>query len=489
MKTTTTTRPSGHRAPGSLTAGLLAASLCLFATAAPSARAAASFTAAKETVRDRTTTTTTNTAPAITQQPASATITAGQAATFTIAANGAAPLSYQWHSSPNGATWSNVANNTTCSGATTATLKITNAPVALNNYKYRCLVANALGSITSATVTLAVNPPPPPPTITQQPANATINASDNVSITLAATSNTALSYQWQYSTNNGSTWSNAPDADPFCNVTSNRLVLIGVDASRNGMKLRCLVSNAAGGQVTSNTVTLTVKPVATPPEITAHPANATIGGLFPMNKGTASFSVTATGNPAPASYQWERSTNDGATWIKITDDTYHAGATKPGLALTNLGISATNKVGNLYRCVVTSPGGTITSGAALLLLPGMTGAKVTAVKARYDGKHRDMVWPVIYHEYSCAITVDKAGPVTYYWLEEHGMKKMDSKTIHFNQAGTQTVKHQRSMPEQAEITGILRPKTGAQLFVVLPNAISSAMVGSDAPKGPAAPKP
>src|SRR5439155_16624316 len=35
-------------------------------------------------------------APAITTQPASQTVTAGQTGTFTVAATGTAPLSYQW---------------------------------------------------------------------------------------------------------------------------------------------------------------------------------------------------------------------------------------------------------------------------------------------------------------------------------------------------------------------------------------------------------
>ena len=38
----------------------------------------------------------TDTAPAITQQPSSVTITAGQTASFSVVATGSATLSYQW---------------------------------------------------------------------------------------------------------------------------------------------------------------------------------------------------------------------------------------------------------------------------------------------------------------------------------------------------------------------------------------------------------
>src|SRR5437588_11958638 len=37
-----------------------------------------------------------STAPSITNQPASQTVTAGQTATFSVVASGTAPLSYQW---------------------------------------------------------------------------------------------------------------------------------------------------------------------------------------------------------------------------------------------------------------------------------------------------------------------------------------------------------------------------------------------------------
>ncbi len=50
-------------------------------------------------------------APTITTQPASQTVTAGQTATFNVAATGTAPLSYQWKK-----------NGTAISGATSSVL-------------------------------------------------------------------------------------------------------------------------------------------------------------------------------------------------------------------------------------------------------------------------------------------------------------------------------------------------------------------------------
>jgi glucose/arabinose dehydrogenase len=95
------------------------------------------------------------TAPSITRQPTSVTVTQGQTATFTVTATGSAPLSYQWQRLVSG-TWLNVSNGGNVSGATTATLTISNA-VPKNAGTYRVVVSNSFGSATSNTATLTVN--------------------------------------------------------------------------------------------------------------------------------------------------------------------------------------------------------------------------------------------------------------------------------------------------------------------------------------------
>jgi hypothetical protein len=60
--------------------------------------------------------------------PTSRTITAGQNVAFTIAASGNPTPTYQWQSSSNGTTWTNLANTSPYSGVTSATLTITGPP-------------------------------------------------------------------------------------------------------------------------------------------------------------------------------------------------------------------------------------------------------------------------------------------------------------------------------------------------------------------------
>ena len=85
------------------------------------------------------------TAPTITTQPASQTVTAGSSVTFSVVASGTAPLSYQWKF-----------NGANISGATSSSFTIASAQSA-NAGSYTVTVSNSAGSVTSAAATLTVN--------------------------------------------------------------------------------------------------------------------------------------------------------------------------------------------------------------------------------------------------------------------------------------------------------------------------------------------
>ncbi|MBR2832582.1 MAG: leucine-rich repeat protein, partial [Oscillospiraceae bacterium] len=134
------------------------------------------------------------TVPVITTQPANVTVAPNGTATFTVAASGSG-LTYQWQYSTNGSTWHN-------SSGTEATFSF-KATSALSGRQYRCKVTNANGSVTSNAATLTVAPLP---TITTQPKTQTVGVGGTATFKVVATG--AESYQWQYSTNSGSTWKN-----------------------------------------------------------------------------------------------------------------------------------------------------------------------------------------------------------------------------------------------------------------------------------------
>src|SRR6267143_4678399 len=77
-------------------------------------------------------------APSIITQPANQSVIAGQPATFSVAASGSAPLSYQWRK-----------NSVNIRGATGASYATPATTVADNNDKFDVLVTNSVSSRTS----------------------------------------------------------------------------------------------------------------------------------------------------------------------------------------------------------------------------------------------------------------------------------------------------------------------------------------------------
>lgn len=88
---------------------------------------------------------TANAVPAITEQPASQTVAAGQAVTFRVAASGVPPLRYQWQR-----------NGADIAGATAATYTIASVSASDNGAVFRAVVSNDFGSATSNGATLTV---------------------------------------------------------------------------------------------------------------------------------------------------------------------------------------------------------------------------------------------------------------------------------------------------------------------------------------------
>src|ERR1035437_745316 len=202
---------------------------------------------------------TVNNAPVITTPPANVTICAPSGASFTVvAANG---LTYQWQVSTDaGVTWNNVVNGGVYSGATTATLNISNA-TGFNAYQYRVIVGGAAlcAPETSVAAILTVNTAP---AITSQPADATIcvppAGSGTVGTSFSVTATNAISYQWQVSTHGGATWNNVVNGGVYSGATSSTLIITD-GTGFNGYQYRCIVDGAAPcASTTSDPAILTV---------------------------------------------------------------------------------------------------------------------------------------------------------------------------------------------------------------------------------------
>ena len=98
-------------------------------------------------------------AGAFTTQPANTTITCGGNATFTVAASGSVPAyTWQYRTGPT-AIWQELPNGGVVSGATTATLTLTNLPTTWNGYEIRSILRGPCTGVTPSNgATLTVNP-------------------------------------------------------------------------------------------------------------------------------------------------------------------------------------------------------------------------------------------------------------------------------------------------------------------------------------------
>ena len=92
------------------------------------------------------------TVPVITTQTIDQTVTNGSSVTFSIVASGNPAPTYQWQSSPNGTTWTNI------SGQTTSSYTLASALVANSGTKYRAVATNSQGIVNSTAATLTVTP-------------------------------------------------------------------------------------------------------------------------------------------------------------------------------------------------------------------------------------------------------------------------------------------------------------------------------------------
>jgi hypothetical protein len=258
---------------------------------------------------------TVNVPPSITTAPGNLTVTAGQNASFAVGATGTPAPGYQWRK-----------DGVNIVGATGTTLTLASVvPTAAGNYTV--VVTNPAGSVASGAAVLTVNVPP---VVTTAPRNLAVSAGQNASFTVVAIGTPAPSYQWR------------KDGVAIAGATGATLTLANATPTAAG-NYTVVVTNAAGS-VASAAAVLTVN---VPPSITTSPGNLAV-----TTGQNASFTVVATGTPAPG-YQWRK---DG---VDI------AGATGATLTLTNVALTAAGS----YTVVVTNVAGSVTSAAGTLTVP------------------------------------------------------------------------------------------------------------------------
>lgn len=168
--------------------------------------------------------------PLILTPPESVTVPPGTTVTFSVAATGTPPLTYQWRRNGVGIT-----------GATNATLTLTNVQSAQVG-EYTVVVGNAGDSVTSAPAILTVLGPP---VIVAGPVSQRIMAGAQVSLSVTASGSPPLSYQWQF------------DGLDLAGETHVVLALSSVQPDRAG-HYTVVVSNPVGAVTSAPPATLKV---------------------------------------------------------------------------------------------------------------------------------------------------------------------------------------------------------------------------------------
>jgi Abnormal spindle-like microcephaly-assoc'd, ASPM-SPD-2-Hydin len=213
--------------------------------------------------------------PRITTQPASQTVTAGQAASFTVAASGHGHVSYQWQK-----------NGATISGATSPSYSTPVTATSDNGSQFIVVVSDNSGSITSNPATLTVVAPVVPPTITTQPASQTVALNQAALFSVVASGTGPLTYQWQKS------------GLAISGATASTYTTPATTSADNGSQFTVVISNSSG-KVTSAAAMLTVKSAgqlsASPTSLSYGNVNVGTGVMLPVtvtNSGGTSVSIS-----------------------------------------------------------------------------------------------------------------------------------------------------------------------------------------------------
>ena len=191
------------------------------------------------------------------------------------------------------------------------------------------------------------------------PAAEAVNEGANASFSVTASGGVpaSYSYQWQVSTNSGTSYSN------MSGETSSSLT-VATSKAMNGYYYRCVVSNSAGSKISSGAKLTVYYKMALN---TSYPKNTSVN-----NASTATFtvSISTAGYPAAYTYQWYKNGTSisGATAASYTTPTLY-----------------TTDNGNTYYCIVnhTQTSGTTQSRTATVTVLGYkaTTTSPSSVKA------------------------------------------------------------------------------------------------------------
>ncbi len=231
------------------------------------------------------------TAPVITTQPKSVTVAEGEFATVTIEATGYG-LTYEWYYRDKG---DDGGFNLTTSFKDDTYSVTMNAE--RDGRELFCTVTDKNGNyVNSDVVTINMSKPLK---ITAQPQSVTVAAGKTAAVSVVATGE-GLTYKWYYKNkgDSGFTYTSSFKTNKYS---------VEMNEARNGRQIYCVVTDANGDSVQSNTVTLSMSGSSV--VITTQPKDVTVAaGKF------ASVTVVATGEGLTYKWYYKNKGDSGFTY-------------------------------------------------------------------------------------------------------------------------------------------------------------------------------
>ena len=258
--------------------------------------------------------------------PSPQTVCSGGTTTFSVSGPG---ITYQWYKvgSPDVALTDGTSSGVTIRGSKTATLTIIGTTSSQAGSYYVIVDAACNIHKKSISALLTINPAT---TISTQPSSQTVCADSAVTFNVVVSGSGTLTYQWQRSTDGGTTWSD------ITGQTGSSLSLSGVTYSMNNYQYRVVVTSSVCGSVNSNSATLTV---SDGPIVNA-------GSDQTVCANVATVSLTGTNTGGAATYLWTTFGTGIFSAPTSLITTYTPSTTDRALASITLTLTATKTSGS-----------------------------------------------------------------------------------------------------------------------------------------------
>ncbi len=290
-------------------------------------------------------------------QPDDVVSCSGLGVTFDVQVSnpGEGNIEYQWQqSTDNGSTWTDLTNVTNVNGVTTDTLSIDDV-LGYDDYLFRAVMTvGSCGTVISDPALLNVEGPL---AITTDPEDVIVCSGDGATFTAAGTNGSGggTDWTWEFSTNNGITWTTVPDASPYSGTDAATLNISDV-AGLGGYRYRAVLGSDNCVGVPSAAAKLTVEGPITLSSLSDQDVCSNIDATFNV--------AVVNGGSGTLDLQWQVLPEGSSTWTDLSNNALYTGATTNNLYIDSVGLLNNYS----YRLLATTSTCTVMSDQALLTL-------------------------------------------------------------------------------------------------------------------------